>query len=88
MAGFVKYKSYSFTTKDPVIDVLRTIKQDADMTDTQIANASGVSVGTLRNWFVGKTRRPQFATVAAAAQAMGADSLPLTSAGRQKLRGK
>lgn len=88
MAGFVKYKSYSFTEKDPIIDVLRTIKKDSGMSDGEIADNSGVSAGTLRNWFVGNTRRPQFATVAAAAQAMGADSLPLTSAGRQKLKGK
>lgn len=87
MAGFLKYKAYPFVDKDPIIDVLRTIKRDARMKDSQITAAGGPTTGTLRNWFGGKTRRPQFATVAAAAVAMGATSLPLTSEGRKKLKG-
>lgn len=74
--------------KDPVIDVLRTLKRDAGMSDPQIRDEGGPTTSTLRNWFKGKTRRPQFATVAAAAVAMGATSLPLTSEGRQKLKAK
>lgn len=86
--GFLRYKAYPFMDKDPVIDVLRTMKKDADMSDSDIMNGGGPTAGTLRNWFKGKTRRPQFATVAAAAVSMGATSLPLTSEGRQKLKGK
>lgn len=85
--GFLRYKAYPFTEKDPIIDVLRTIKGDAEMSDGQIAEAGGPTAGTLRNWFKGKTRRPQFATVAAAAVAMGKSSLPLTAEGRKKLKG-
>lgn len=86
--GFLKYKAYPFVDKDPIIDVLRTIKRDKAMKDSQIHSEGGPSIGTLRNWFGGKTRRPQFATVAAAAMAMGQTSLPLTSEGRQKLKGR
>lgn len=84
--GFIRYTTYNFVDKDPVIDVLRTMKRDTDMTDTEIANSSKVSRNTLKNWFGGKTKRPQFATVAAAAAAMGYDNVPITSAARQKLR--
>ena len=86
--GFVTYKSYMFTSKDPIIDVLRTLKRDSEMKDSEIHEAGGPSTGTLRNWFNGRTRRPQFATVAAAAVAMGETSLPLTSEGRNKIKGK
>lgn len=74
--------------KDPIIDVLRTLKRDTEMTDSQIMGGGGPTTSTLRNWFKGNTKRPQFATVAAAAAAMGATSLPLTSEGRQKLKSK
>lgn len=84
--GFLRYKAYPFSEKDPIIDVLRTIKRDTEMKDSEITAAGGPTTSTLRNWFVGKTRRPQFATVAAAASAMGATTLPLTSEGRAKLK--
>lgn len=87
MAGFLKYKAYPFVDKDPIIDVLRTLKRDAAMKDSQIAAKGGPTAGTLRNWFGGKTRRPQFATVAAAAVAMGETHLPLTADGRKKIKG-
>ncbi len=86
--GFLRYKAYSFIDKDPIIDVLRTIKRESLMKDSEIHSEGGPAIATLRNWFNGKTRRPQFATVAAAAVAMGHNSLPLTSEGRQKIKGK
>ena len=86
--GFIRYKAYLFTEKDPIIDVLRTLKRDAEMKDSEIHEAGGPAIGTLRNWFGGKTRRPQFATVAAVAIALGQTSLPLTPEGRKKLKGK
>ncbi len=85
--GFLKYKAYPFVDKDPIIDVLRTVKSDSEMSDGQIHAAGGPTTSTLRNWFKGKTRRPQFATVAAAAVAMGKTNLPLTAEGRKKLKG-
>jgi hypothetical protein len=84
--GFLRYKAYPFREKDPIIDVLRTIKQDGDYKDSTIHENGGPAVATMRGWFVGATRRPQFATVAAAAMAMGVDNLPLTSEGRRKMK--
>lgn len=69
--GFKLYKSYNFRNKDPIIDVIRTVVQDSEMSYTEVNQDSGVSVTTLRNWFVGTTKRPQFATIAAVARACG-----------------
>ena len=71
MATMNLYRTYSFRNKDPVIDKLRTIKKDTGFTNTEICEASGVSETTLYNWFDGKTRRPQHATIMAVAHAMG-----------------
>ena len=65
------YSSYSFTEKDPIIDKVRTAMQSRDASYGHISDASGVSVSTLRNWFEGDTRRPQYATVAAALGGLG-----------------
>jgi transcriptional regulator with XRE-family HTH domain len=67
------YKSYSFRTKDPVIDQLRTVVKDEGVSYQQLADASGVSAGTMWNWFHGATRRPQHASVMAVTRAMGYD---------------
>lgn len=86
MAGFLRYKAYPFVEKDPIIDVLRTVKSQAEMGDGEIHDAGGPAIATLRGWFGGKTRRPQFATVAAAASAMGLAELPITSEARKKVK--
>lgn len=65
------YKSYMFREKDPIIDALRTAVSDSQMTYTEIHADSGVSKSTIHNWFGGKTRRPQFATVSAVARSLG-----------------
>lgn len=65
------YKTYSFRDKDPVIDLLRTAIKDSGVSHKRISEDSGVSQGTLSNWFVGPTRRPQFATTQAVARALG-----------------
>lgn len=65
------YKSYNFRKKDPAIDELATCMKDSGMTYQNISDKSGVSVRTLFNWFEGKTRRPQSATLEAAGRAMG-----------------
>jgi hypothetical protein len=69
------YKSYSFRNKDPVIDYLRTAVQRSGTKHSKISEASGVSAGTLNNWFHGTTKRPQFATVAAVARSLGDDGV-------------
>jgi hypothetical protein len=38
-----------------------------------VSHDSGVSPGTISNWFKGKTMRPQFATTAAVVRSMGYD---------------
>lgn len=64
------YKTYSFKDKDPAIDKLRTKIADSEMSHAEVSKVSGVSAGTLNNWFNGGTRRPQFATLAAVAGAL------------------
>lgn len=65
------YGTYRFKDKDPAIDRLRTVFQEKKATYDGVAHDAGLSPGTLRNWFEGGTRRPQFATLNAAARAMG-----------------
>lgn len=64
------YRSYMFKDKDPAIDIVRKIVP-SNGTYMHIAEKSGVSQSTMRNWFRGKTKRPQFATLQAVARAMG-----------------
>lgn len=72
------YKTYRFINKDPMIDQLRTVVQDAygmgkgdkrKISYSKISLESGVSEHCLRGWFDGGTRRPQFATMCAVARA-------------------
>ena len=71
------YKSYMFRTKDPVIDELRTIIEDANGVRVQhkhlarIEDDGGPTASAMRGWFFGKTRRPQSPAVEAAGRAMG-----------------
>lgn len=69
------YRSYNFRDKDPVIDVIRTAKDDAKLRISDLVNGSGVSATTFYNWFDGKTKRPQFATVAASCRAIGGNTV-------------
>jgi transcriptional regulator with XRE-family HTH domain len=75
------YKSYVFKTKDPIIDALRTAYEDAGGSYKEISARSGVSYSTIHNWFHGKTRRPQFATVAEVAIACGKHGIAFGSNG-------
>lgn len=65
------YRTYMFEDKDPIIDVMRTLAQDSKRSFKEISTDSGVSTTTLYNWFHGKTRRPQFCTIAAVAGSLG-----------------
>lgn len=65
------YKSYSFRDKDPVIDTMRTMIADEKVSYAEVSEQSGVSHTTLYNWFNGKTKRPQYATVMAVAGSLG-----------------
>jgi len=71
------YKSYSFKTKDPAIDELRTVVEDhfghrlnaKDFEEIEVNG--GPAAGTMKEWFFGQTRRPQSATLEAAGRAIG-----------------
>jgi transcriptional regulator with XRE-family HTH domain len=64
-------RSYNFITKDPEIDVFRTLYQKEHIKETDLAVLAGLSVSTVKNMFGGETRRPQHATFAKMAGAMG-----------------
>jgi DNA-binding phage protein len=70
MAGFT-YKSYNFVDKDPIIDEVRTMIETSGVNYKWIEEHSGVTDNTLYNWFHGKTRKPQAATLNAVARALG-----------------
>lgn len=71
------YKSYSFKTKDPVIDELRTLVEDAfgeRVRHRHLAKVEadgGPSASAMRNWFFGKTKRPLSSAVEAAGRSIG-----------------
>lgn len=87
--GFIKYSAYPFQEKDPVLDLLWSIKRNKKLKNHEIKASGGPSIATLKSWEPdGKVRRPQFATVAAACSAMGLTSVPITSEGRRDLKNK
>jgi hypothetical protein len=70
------YRSYMFRNKDPVIDELRTLVNDAYgrvgyKAYKQIEADGGPSVTCMTNWFEGDTKRPQSASVEAAGRSLG-----------------
>ena len=57
--------------QDPAIgEVKRLFKQDGHSLGS-LHKESGVSIGAMDNWFKGKTRMPQNATLEAAGRALG-----------------
>ena len=72
--GFIRvYRTYNFIDKNPVIDKVRTLVQDEGLIKklSTVHDISGVSITTLDNWFNGKTRSPQHATIAAVITSLG-----------------
>lgn len=62
------YPTYHFRAneQDPIVDAVRTVLADHDISFAKAAKGSGVSYSTLHSWFVkGKTRKPQYASTAA-----------------------
>jgi transcriptional regulator with XRE-family HTH domain len=64
-------RSYNFIDKDPEIDNFRTLWQKDRIKENDLAVLAGLSPSTVRNMFGGETRRPQHATFAKMAGAMG-----------------
>lgn len=52
------------------MDELRRLKQDSGMTNQQIANASGVPLGTVNRVIAGRAKNPAYSTVSAMREAM------------------
>lgn len=60
--------------KDPVIDAIHTLMDQPKNRGGSLKNLAeraNVSPGTIHNWIDGDTRRPQHATIAATAKALG-----------------
>jgi transcriptional regulator with XRE-family HTH domain len=64
-------RSYNFVDKDPECDVFRTMWQKERIKEADLAVLAGLSASTVKNMFGGKTRKPQHATFAKMAGAMG-----------------
>ena len=64
-------RSYNFIDKDPECDVFRSLYQKERIKEADLAVLAGLSVTTVKNMFGGQTRRPQHATFAKMAGAMG-----------------
>lgn len=85
------YKTYRFKDKDPMIDKIRTVlqleypgsrKNGSTINYSLASSHSGVSESTLRNWFEGETRRPQFASMCATARGAGHDLVLVPTTGK------
>lgn len=71
MARINIYRTYRWIDKDPIIDAVRTVCQDAGLKEHAVHQISGVASATLKNWFDGETRKPQNATLTAVTSALG-----------------
>lgn len=71
------YGAYRFKTKDPAIDMTRTMLEDdfGRRVDYKmlkvIADSGGPSVGCMAGWFFGDTMRPNNTTIEACGRARG-----------------
>ena len=70
MATMKTYKAYFFRGADPAIAEVKKLVADKK-TLANVEKDGGPAAGTMRNWFNGKTKRPQNATLEAAGRAMG-----------------
>jgi len=71
MAKLNIYRNFSFIDKDSSIDALRMIKDDLGFSNNRLSAITGISAGTIHNWFDGPTRCPQNATMTQYAAALG-----------------
>ena len=81
----VVYDTYRFKDKDPIIDAIRTLREDLKISWTELSERTKVSPTTYYNWDMGSTRRPQAATLIATAVALGVDSIDISAAARGKI---
>lgn len=60
---FKQDTGYRWQDRDEIMDFVVAAINESGLTYTQIANMSGVHQSTLRNWCLGKTKRPMRATL-------------------------
>lgn len=75
------YPAYLFKDHDPVLDQVDTVIADSGMKLSGVAAVAHISPTTLTNWRMRKTKRPQFASVAAVVRAVGGE-ITITFGGR------
>jgi transcriptional regulator with XRE-family HTH domain len=75
--------SYQWIDKDPILDFFKSARETSGMSFEEIAEHSGVSKQTLRNWDFGSTRKPQRLTMRAAMEAMGFTEQWISSEGQR-----
>ena len=71
MAKVPIYRSYRFMNKDHIIDRMKTLIADEGLKSYDAALIADMSPATLKNWFEGDTRRPQFSSIAALTTSLG-----------------
>ena len=64
-------RSYNFVDKDPECDRFRTLWQKEHIKESDLAVLAGLASSTVKNMFGGKTCKPQHATFAKMAGALG-----------------
>jgi hypothetical protein len=74
------YKAYNFKDHDPILDQIDRLYELAGVLNsrgvpqfTRIEELSGIRQGTLRNWRMRKTQRPQHAAAKGVIKALGGD---------------
>jgi hypothetical protein len=73
------YKSYVFKDRDPIMDAFDALREGAKISYAKIHEQGGPTVSTLRAWSHARVKRPQHATIAAAASAVGATGVMFNS---------
>ena len=63
MRTITRYTHYNFIDKDPIFDRLKSIIDGHGLTLKDVADESGMSVGTLRRWFYGDSRNAYFSSI-------------------------
>lgn len=76
MARFImRYRTYNYINKNPVIDKVRTLLQDEGLYGkkqrSMLHQLTGVAAATYDGWFEGDTKNPQHSTIAATVTALG-----------------
>ena len=56
--------NYRHTGQDPMIKIMKEVRDDSDLPEKEINKRHSLSNSTSRNWFNGKTRNPQHTTMA------------------------